>query len=252
MIFYFTGTGNSLYVAKYLDYEIVSIPHVIGEFHTYNSEKIGIVCPIYSHEIPAIVKEFIKKNRFITNYFFMVLTYGYRHGGAAEMADMFLRKNGVSANYINTILMVDNFLPLFDMAEEIKKDKKVEEQLKKIKWDINSEICEVQAATPKDRAHHRKMLEQGNYMAQKGNLYAVTDACIGCGVCTEVCPMGCIQIQEGKAVYDSSGCQKCMACVHHCTQKAIRFLVPDKNPIVRYRNKHITLQEIIAANRREE
>ena len=57
MIFYFTGTGNSLYVAKELDEEIISIPQVIKQERLeFAADSIGIVCPVYGHEMPGMVK----------------------------------------------------------------------------------------------------------------------------------------------------------------------------------------------------
>ena len=54
MVFYFTGTGNSLYIAKKLDAAPISIPQIIRrENLTFRAEQIGIVCPIYGHEMPA-------------------------------------------------------------------------------------------------------------------------------------------------------------------------------------------------------
>ena len=120
MIFYFTGTGNSLYAAKRLDPELISIPQAIHRDRLiFEADSIGIVCPVYGHEMPAMVKEFLKKAEFRTDYFYLVLTYGNIHGGAAELAEQELESDGKSADYINTLKMVDNFLPGFDMKEQI-------------------------------------------------------------------------------------------------------------------------------------
>lgn len=55
MVFYFTGTGNSLYVAKELAADFVSIPQVLKEERLeFSADSIGIVCPVYGHEMPAI------------------------------------------------------------------------------------------------------------------------------------------------------------------------------------------------------
>lgn len=55
MVFYFTGTGNSLYVAKELDADFVSIPQVLKEERLeFSVDSIGIVYPVYGHEVPAI------------------------------------------------------------------------------------------------------------------------------------------------------------------------------------------------------
>jgi ferredoxin len=54
----FTGTGNSLYVAKQLEKSPVSILRAIHNPDThYKDETIGIVCPIYGHEMPQMVTE---------------------------------------------------------------------------------------------------------------------------------------------------------------------------------------------------
>ena len=61
---------------------------------TFEADKIGIVCPIYGHEMPKMVKEFIRKATFKTDYFYIILTYGALHGGAAELANDYLKSVG--------------------------------------------------------------------------------------------------------------------------------------------------------------
>lgn len=161
MVFYFTGTGNSLYVAKQLDAQQVSIPQVIHEENTvYKADSIGVVCPVYGHEMPAMVKEFLQKADFHTEYFYLILTYGRIHGGAADLAEVFLDTCGKKADYINTIMMVDNFLPGFDMEEQIaiNPEKKVEEHIAMIKADIESRKCFKQPVTQEDRDWHQAYL----------------------------------------------------------------------------------------------
>lgn len=46
----------------------------------YSADSIGIVAPVYGHELPQMVKDFLKKTTFHTGYFYMILTYGNRHG----------------------------------------------------------------------------------------------------------------------------------------------------------------------------
>lgn len=87
MVFYFTGTGNCLYIVKQLEAQPVSIPQVIHQENLHFCDKsIGIVAPVYGHEVPGMVKEFLHRATFDTDYFYMILTYGNRHGGAAELA----------------------------------------------------------------------------------------------------------------------------------------------------------------------
>ena len=258
MVFYFTGTGNSLYVAKELDDVRFSIPKVIhSDNQEYTADRIGIICPVYGHEMPEIVKEFIRKGTFHTEYFYLVLTYGMIHGGAAELAEEYLAKCGLEADYINTIIMVDNYLPAFDMKEQLllAPEKKVEEHIRMIKADIDAKKQWKQKITQMDREWHQKYLEMRNNhpIDIKGGIFRVLDECIGCGICTRVCPTGSIYVEYQHAKYgDTSHCQMCLACIHHCPENAIRLTIPEKNPNARYHNGNIRLTEIVEANNQED
>lgn len=252
MIFYFTATGNSLYAAKQLDTELISIPQAIhSPGHHYQADQIGIVCPVFGHEVPPIVREFLHSATFETDYFYMILTYGARHGGAAELAKKLTDDLGIRASYINTLLMKDNFLPRFDMDEQRMLDKHEDQQIKAILADIQIRKQYIQPATDVDHAAHQEFLARSTQPpeARWKNLFWVTDDCIGCGICTRVCPEKCWHIGHEKAVYDTTKCQACLACIQHCPQRAIQFTMPEKNPNARYRNEHISLAEIIAANK---
>lgn len=79
-------------------------------------------------------------------------------------------------------------------------------------------------------------------------LIKVTHDCVGCGLCTKVCPSGSMQMEKGKAVHISEKCQTCLACIHNCPHKVLAMDIPEKNLSARYRNEHIRLEEIIEAN----
>ena len=251
MVFYFTGTGNSLYVAGQIEDNPISIPQVIhNENLDFSADSIGIVAPVYGHEVPPMVRDFMKKAAFHTDYFYMILTYGNRHGGAAELAKQLCAECGMDAQYINILWMVDNWLPAFDMDEQKKVDKKVDEQVAAIRADIAARKAMIAPVTDADREAHREYLSRISQMPPDvfQHFIKVGDACVGCGICEKVCPSGSIRVIDGKAVHTPGNCQTCLACVHACPQKAIGLAVPEKNPNARYRNEHITLSEIIAAN----
>lgn len=250
MIFYFTGTGNSLYAAKKLDSEAYSIPQVLNsEELVFKADKIGIVCPIYAHEMPAMVKKFIYKAEFQTDYLYVILTYGKRHANAVELAYDVICEAEKQAHYIATLLMVDNFLPVFDMTEEMKMDKAVDEQIEKIKIDIALKRHQIEKVTSKDHIIHKEYLQKVSYQAETVWAdFIVTDECVGCGICTKVCPSGCITLQKQRAVYHKYECQACFACIHACPKMAIKMNMPEKNCKARYRNEHIQLAQIVVAN----
>ena len=72
MILYFSGTGNSKYVASRIkdstDDEIFSIEDCIKvnnyKFSLDEGESLGIICPTYFFGVPVIVEDFLKRVRF--------------------------------------------------------------------------------------------------------------------------------------------------------------------------------------------
>ena len=250
MLFYFTATGNSLYIAKQLCNEPVSIPQIINRTDlTFEADQIGIVCPIYGHEMPKMVKEFIRKATFKTDYFYIVLTYGMLHGGAAQIAEKYARSAGKKVDYAKSIMMVDNFLPNFDMVQQCAIDKKIPENLAVIKADVAARKRQIEKAGFKNR-----MIHKGYVAMVKGQdetvwaKFKVEDTCVLCGTCQKVCPAGAIRLADTKAQHTMVDCQACYACVHACPKKAIGFTIPEKNPNARYRNENISLDEIVKAN----
>ena len=250
MVFYFTATGNSLYAARQLDCECYSIPQEMHGEMLYKADMIGIVCPVYGHEMPQLVKDFITKASFGTDYLYLILTYGNRHGGASELADKFAASVGKRFQYINVLLMPDNFLPGFDMTEQTKLEKHVPQQLEIIRSDISLRKNFVSEVTDEDRAAHRRYLERMSKMPADAfkKLYRITEKCIGCGICTKVCPMRCFSLEKQRAKRNCESCISCMACIHACPEAAIQLTVPEPNPEARYRNENVSLMDIINAN----
>ena len=84
---------------------------------------------------------------------------------------------------------------------------------------------------------------------QSQDAFIVTDACIGCGICVEVCPRGNYKLTS-QGVTTEGDCEFCFACIQNCPQKAIQFKqMREVNPNARYRNEHVSLWSIKEANR---
>lgn len=266
VVLYFTGTGNCLYVARQLagkEGEILSIPQLMRKKQfEIEADEIGLVYPIYGHMPPYMVREFIKKAQLKAEYKFAVLTYGMRMCNAVEIWDGISRKAGNVFDYIGTIVMVDNWLPNFDMNEQMKIDKHIPENLAKITSDLSNRRRWHEPVTQEEREQHEGFMSLSGLDPEVGFLmkadrsFRVTDDCIHCGICTYVCPRGNYQL-TGQGVKMQGDCEFCFACIQNCPQRAIQFKKnedgtwPDgseKNPNARYRNENVSLMELKLAN----
>lgn len=195
IIFYFTATGNSLYVARQLadeHTELLSIPQLMKRKRLeFEADEIGIVYPIYGQMPPNMVCRFIQKARLEAAYKFAVLTYGNMQFVATELWDEISRKAGGTPFdyiYITSILMVDNWLPNFDMSEQIKIDKHIPESLERIKADQAVRKHEIPAASEQAKQlFNRFISDRGldpsvGYLMHSEDYFVITDACVGCAV----------------------------------------------------------------------
>ena len=265
VVLYFTGTGNCLYIARQLagkDGETLSIPQLVkNKQYDIEADEIGIVYPIYGHMPPYMVWQYIKKVKLHAQYKFAVLTYGKRKCSAVEIWDDISSKAGNAFDYIGTIVMVDNWLPNFDMNEQMKIDKHIPENLAKIQKDLAARRRWHEPVTQEERDQHQGFLERSGIDPKKGFLmrceksFVVNASCIECGICTYVCPRGNYQLTADGAKMEGD-CEFCFACIQNCPQKAIQFAEqsdggfpgPEKNPNARYRNEHISLMDLKEAN----
>lgn len=161
---YFTGTGNCLYVARQLggtDAELLSIPQLMKhKKFEIEADEIGIVYPIYGHMPPNMVRRFIQKAQLKADYLFAVLTYGNRKCNAVEIWDDISRQAGKRFDYINTLIMVDNWLPNFDMNEQVLIDKHIPKNLQKITADLNSQRRWHEPVTEEERQQHNEFMKR--------------------------------------------------------------------------------------------
>lgn len=238
MIYYFSGTQNSKYVAyhlgKLLQDDITFIPNVIKnncETEIYD-QVIGIVFPIHSWGVPKIVLKFVENLRLsqsANHYIYMVCTCGDDVGYAPEMLDKVLRKKGFMLNAAFSILMPNTYvlLPGFDVDSDKLVEQKINHAPQRIK-EI-SDIIKLRGETidvvrgnfPKFKTKIiYPIFQKIGINTKKWNVDS--QKCISCGRCKNICPVGNIEIIDRTPTW-SSNCTSCLACFHICPHHAINY-----------------------------
>ena len=254
-ILYFTATGNSLSIAKQIGGELISIPQMMahGPFEI-KDEVIGIVFPVYCCYPPKIVRELLSKVKLEGDYLFAIATYGNNAGTGGDGAAMvefnkLAKKAGYQFSYLNSILMVDNFIDNFEIGEEIKKipSKEIDKNIHAIISDIQARKTYIKDPGIAGKAVTTmcKPLVAAQDKGLAAQKFFVTDACVMCGVCAKVCPSGNIVV-EGNRPQFKANCLSCYACIHNCPQIAIHK--KNEKSAKRWRHPAVSLEELIAAN----
>lgn len=209
MILYFSATGNCKYVASRLaeadTQESISIVDCINENrYDFEADMIGIVSPTYDWGLPSIVKEFLEKASFRTEYLFFVSTYGTMPGASGYIANKAIRGRNIDAYY--SVRMVDTWTPIFDLSTP----KKVAKYTVKTEAEIDSVIRSVNerhvnkhmpGRTP---AFFTELIAEPIYnknVRRTANFH-VEESCIGCGLCERKCPVQAISGLYDAAILD--------------------------------------------------
>lgn len=249
-ICYFTASGNCLYVARKIGGTLLSIPQLMKQDSIdIEDDAVGIVAPVYAVEMPMMVKEFLTKATIKTDYFFFVYTFGMGYAEAFAHVKMACDEAGIKLSYINAIQMVDNYLPGFEMQNQIDTlpQKNVEGQIEKVCHDIEARKeteVKITAAVKAQMAMYKTMLAKRILKKDTAQGYIVNDSCIKCGICAKVCPADNITLTD-KVIFGNR-CEVCYACLHNCPQNAIHLKTEKSS--VRFRNEHVTLKDIMEAN----
>lgn len=253
-IIYFTASGNCLAVAKRFDAEYLSIPQLEKEKqYSIKDDAVGIVVPVYGFAVPEPVKKYLEKVKIESEYTFVIATYGNIDGGVLNVVKKLLKSNNNHANYYETLLMVDNYLPGYEIKEQISmlEEKETEKNLQRIVNEVNNKTEKYPNKGFLWNTISSVMISvQERFIKNRAvNWFEVSDECIGCGICVSVCPSKNVtQTDKDKPVFYKN-CDSCFACTHNCPQKAIHL--KNEKSGERFRNPEVSLKEIIKSNNQE-
>lgn len=234
MILYFSGTGNSEYLAKALgtelDDELVDLFSFIkeGKRGNFISEKpFVLVSPTYSWRVHRFLTEYLLTCTFDGNEdFYLVINYGDSCGNAFKYIKEDVDKIGLNFRGLYGLKMPENYLMLFELDGE--------EIYKKIIEKASSQIENIASYIKNNEDFPKKTVGfVGKFQSAvinpiffkfitKDKKFYASDKCISCGLCEKVCVLNNISYKNLKPVWNGT-CTHCAACISKCPVGAIEY-----------------------------
>ena len=234
MVLYFSGTGNSRYIAQHIAEaigdELLSMNDRIkaGESSPVTSDKrLVIVTPTYAWRIPRIVRDHLAETDFPCGaQAWFVMTCGSEIGNAAKYNRALCQEKQLTYMGTAQIIMPENYIAMFNapQAEEARQIiSRAEPDIERVTLAI---AANQEFTPPRNNLCDRFMSGPVNPIFYsffvKADLFSADSTCTGCGQCARLCPTNSITIQNGRPVWGSN-CTHCMACICRCPAEAIEY-----------------------------
>lgn len=241
-IYYFSGTGNSLHLAKELqkripETELIPMVSLLDrDIIKTQAKTVGFVFPIHALTIPLVVKKFLRKTDLASaEYIFGVATRGKTTHRAFDKIEEMLKKKGKNLDSYFTLTMGHNdprgkgYIPETD------------EKLAKLEQEVDDRLDSIQKiiiSQEKSQGKDTNFIEPVNFLLEKliismmafsehtkGVNYFCSDfKCIGCGTCEKVCLSDKIKMMDNKPVWQKDVfCYMCYACVNLCPAQSVQI-----------------------------
>ncbi len=233
IIFYYTGSGNSLALAKYMqlknpESELISIPKAFANIEPITADVVGFVFPVYAWGMPRMLEDFLSQVKFDTKpYIYALVTRGGYSGKVLPQMNDYLKKKGQELSLGFGIKMPANFI----IGYNPRGTEDVQEQMEKIKVraDKINELIKIKHKGLIDSSFflfdaisfsvHRLAL---NHFKKGDKNFWINENCIDCHICEKICPRNNIQIVKEIRTWKHD-CEMCLACIHWCPKQAIQY-----------------------------
>lgn len=234
MVLYFTGTGNSRYVAE----RIASIieDDCIDLFEKLKANDLTeiksdrdfvVVSPTYGWQIPHILRDWLKGVTLSgSRKIYFVMTCGGEIGNSSKYLRGLCEEINLKYMGCAEIVMPENYIALFsapEKAEALQIIERAEPAIEKTaKMILNGESIPEKSVGAVDRFKSSIVNAVYYPLLIHSKKFIVSDSCISCGICEKSCVMNNIKLTDSKPVW-ADNCTHCMACICKCPKNAIEY-----------------------------
>jgi len=259
-IFYFSGTGNSLHVARELgarfpDASLIPIISVLDKKTIKTrDEVVCLVFPIHAFTLPWPVRDFLEKTDFDSASYILAVASRVCFVKVFDDIDQLLRRHGKGLNAGFSFEMPQNYIPVFNVYSQ-QEQARVEAAMLKDLDRIVQTVAERETHHPKDPAWNfpisHAIIPMVSWWFRKvrfpdmARSFYADNRCTGCGTCERVCLSNKIQMIDGKPVWDNAiQCTYCFACLHYCPEEAIQIRGRKTDSKGRYNHPSVKARDI--------
>lgn len=254
-IFYFSGTGNGVSIARILGKELNASVKGMASFVNQQHVKVkgrmlGLVLPVYFLDMPLFVKEFVRKLEIPSDTFVFAIAHcGGLPGCTLSNLRKLLDNKGSSLNFAEVILVPDNSIIFYTRGDKAKMLEKANTKLSGIISSLKKR-ADQPAARKFSTGILTRLTDYSFALFGTNRKRADCHSCTRCGLCAQLCPTDCISYNgDGLPVWDNKRCVFCFACIHWCPVRAIRFGVLKLNDKNVYRHPDIKPADIAMQKR---
>ena len=234
MVLYYSGTGNSKFIAKCiasaLETDCLNLNERIKAEDTLSvqtEENVILVTPTYAWRIPHIVSDWLEKVDLVSaKRIWFVMDCGSEIGNAAGYNRQLAAQKQLQYMGTAQIIMPENYIAMFNAPQKEQARSIVEQAEPELQKVLTQLKAGQQFPAPRDNLYDRLMSGPVNPVFYrffvKADAFQATEACIGCGKCVELCPLNNIHLESGKPVWGKD-CTHCMACICYCPKEAIEY-----------------------------
>ncbi len=261
-IFTFSGTGNSLHVARELaarlpDTSLIPIMGVIGQEEVKTrADVVGFVFPIHALTVPWPIRTFLEKASFGSASFIFAVSTRECFSKVFDDIDHLLQQQGKTIDASFSIEMPQNYIPIFETYSKAEIERVETAMLVDLDL-VAQRITERKVHRPKDPvwllpfSHGLVPLvslwfRKVRFPNMARSFYA-DDCCTGCGICERICLSGKIRMVDGTPFWDETvQCAYCFACLHYCPEEALQIRGRRTEDKGRYHHPAIRAADIAA------
>ena len=233
MILYFTGTGNTKFVAEYIADHVGDECVDLGEVLKYkrplriNSVKPFVFCaPIYAWRFPKLIEKVIARAELTgSEQIYFIATMGSQTGDFEYSLEKLAYAKDMAYMGACGVPMPNNFIYGSDLPTPEEAEVKITASLPLMKT-LSDRIMTCAMIEKFDDTPFAGLASGTvNYMFNRffvsSSKYTVNEDCVSCGKCEAVCPVNNVRLSPTGVPHFDRYCIGCYSCVNRCPAKAI-------------------------------